>query len=89
MTSARDLDELMGTLRSEMRALDIGDAEARARLETLVADIGARIENPDRAPGGEGLTAQLKTSILRFEVSHPRLAAVMNDVLDKLGAMGI
>jgi hypothetical protein len=26
---------------------------------------------------------------LNFEVSHPRLAVLMNDVLEKLSAMGI
>jgi hypothetical protein len=32
---------------------------------------------------------QLKASILKFEASHPRLAGVINDVVDKLSAMGI
>jgi hypothetical protein len=89
MTSARDLDELMSTLRTEMSALDIGDDDARRRLEALLRDIETRIKDPTDAETASGLTGQLKASVLKFEVSHPRLAGVMNDVLEKLSAMGI
>jgi hypothetical protein len=91
MTSTRRLDELLGTLRSEMNALDIGDEEARRRLDRLILDIETRIETPNSAGAGvdQGVSGQLKASILKFEVSHPRLAGVMNDVLEKLSAMGI
>jgi hypothetical protein len=89
MTRANHLDELLSTLRSELRALDLGDEEARRRLDRLVVDIGTQIENPDRAVADGRVARQLKASILSFEVSHPRLAVVMNDVLEKLSAMGI
>ena len=89
MTSAKHLDELLSTLRSEIHALDIGDEEARRRLDSLVLDIATRIKNPNGAVADERLTGRLKTSILSFEVSHPRLAVIMNDVLEKLSAMGI
>ena len=89
MTSARHLDESLTLLRSEIRALDIGDEEARRRLDSLVLDIATRIENPHGAAPDERLTGPLKASILSFEVSHPRLAVLMNEVLEKLSAMGI
>ncbi len=89
MTSARDLDQLLSTLRSEIDALDIGDEDARRRLDALVADIVARSNDPNRAATDERLTGQLRASILNFEASHPRLAGLMNDVLEKLSTMGI
>ena len=87
--STSNLDELLRTLRSEIRALDIGDEEARQRLDGLVLDIESRSESTSGAPGDEKLTGQLKASILKFEASHPRIAALMNDVLEKLSTMGI
>ena len=87
--SAKHLDQLLSTLRSEIHALDIGDEEARRRLDKLVLDIGARSESPNATVADEKLTGQLKASMLKFEASHPRLAALMNDVLEKLSAMGI
>jgi hypothetical protein len=87
--SASNLDELLRNLRSEIRALDIGDEDARHRLDRLVLDIESRSAQPRGSAADETLTGQLKASVLKFEVSHPRLAAVMNDVLEKLSAMGI
>ncbi|MGZ8259229.1 MAG: DUF4404 family protein [Caldimonas sp.] len=87
--SSRPLDDLLKSLRSEIHSLDIDDADARRRLEGLVADIGSRSASESDASADEKLTGQLKASILKFEATHPRLAAVMNDVLEKLSAMGI
>jgi len=89
MTSARHLDELLSTLRSEIHSLDTGDEEARRRLDVLVLDIGTRVKNPNGGVADEKLTGQVRASILNFEASHPRIAGLMNDVLEKLSAMGI
>ena len=89
MTGPKHLDELLSTLRREMNALDIGDQDARQRLDELILDIETRIKDPSSATADVGLSGQLKASILKFEASHPRLAGVINDVVDKLSAMGI
>ena len=89
MTGMTHLDDSLGKLRSEIRALDIGDQEARLRLEKLIREIEQTLENPNRAAAGAPLGEQLKTSILAFEASHPRIATVMNEVMEKLSHMGI
>ncbi len=89
MTNARHLDAALSSLRSEIQALDIDDEEARHRLDNLMLDIGASIERPGSAAAAEPLAARLKSSILSFEASHPRLALLMNDVLEKLSTMGV
>ena len=89
MTDAQHLDELLNSLRREMDALDVGDEDVRQRLDRLILDIETRVKNPKGIAADEGLGGQLKASILKFEASHPRLAGVINDVVDKLSAMGI
>ncbi len=90
MTSRRHLDESLETLRAEIRALDSGDEEARQRLDRLVREIETRIDGSSgEADADDSLTGGLKAAILNFEVSHPRVAVLMNDVLEKLSAMGI
>ena len=89
MTDAQHLDELLNSLRREMDALDVGDEDVRQRLDRLILDIETRVKNPHGVAADEGLGGQLKASILKFEASHPRLAGVINDVVDKLSAMGI
>jgi len=84
----KPLEESLNRLRLEIRALDIGNDEARARLEQLIREIEQTLARPDGAASGT-LGDQLKTSVLSFEVSHPRLAVVMNEVVEKLAQMGI
>ena len=84
----KPLEDSLNNLRSEIKALDIGDDEARRRLEQLIREIEQTLANPDDVAAGT-LGDQLKTSVLSFEVSHPRLAVVMNEVVEKLSQMGI
>ena len=83
MTSATHLDDLLTRLRAERDALAPGDEAARQRIDELVVDLQAR----DSAD--EGLAGQLTDTVVGFEASHPRLAAVINDFLEKLAKMGI
>jgi hypothetical protein len=89
MAGMTHLDDSLAKLRSEIQALDIGDQEARLRLEKLIRDIEQALENPKRAAAEAPLGEQLKTSILAFEATHPRIATVMNEVMEKLSHMGI
>ena len=89
MTGTKNVDELLSTLRREMNALDIGDEDARRRLDALIVDIEARVKDPAGAAVDDGLIGHVKASMLKFEASHPRLAGVINDAIDKLSAMGI
>ena len=89
MTDDPQLDQLLTALRREMSALDVGDQDTRQRLDRLIVDIETRVKDPSPVAAEAGLGGQLKASILKFEASHPRLAGVVNDVVDKLSAMGI
>jgi hypothetical protein len=89
MASSKHLDQSLKTLRFEIDALDIGDGDARRRLDGLVREIEASVANADGAVADDRLTGGLKAAILKFEATHPRLGVLMNDVLEKLSAMGI
>ena len=89
MNGTRHLEESLTTLRAEIAALRIEDEVARQRLETLVQDLEKTLANPKSTGADEHLGDRLKATILSFEASHPRLAAVMNDVAEKLINMGI
>ena len=89
MTDTKHIEDSLNRLRSEIHALHIDDAEARHRLGTLIRDIERTLEDPRQRGAAEGLGERLKASILGFEASHPRLAALMNEVMEKLGNIGI
>ena len=83
------LEESLHRLRAEIHALDLDDEAARQRLERLVREIEQTLAVPGDRQSAGSLGDQLKASVLGFEASHPRLAGVMNEVVEKLGHMGI
>jgi hypothetical protein len=90
MTDAKRLEASLRDLRVEIAALPVGDDEARQRLHALIQELEQALVDP----GGSGdakksLGEQLKVAVLRIEASHPRVAAVVNEVIESLGAMGI
>jgi hypothetical protein len=89
MADVNNLDESLNRLRAEIEALDSDDEATRRRLDRLLDDIETTRQNPRRSDIDETLGEQLRASILGFEASHPRLASLMNEVMEKLGAMGI
>jgi len=89
MTDGKRLETAIRELRAEIGTLAAGDDQARERLERLVQDIEATLADPKRAGAREGLAGRLQASILGFEASHPRVAAVVNEVVEQLGNMGI
>ncbi|HEY2558171.1 MAG TPA: DUF4404 family protein [Caldimonas sp.] len=89
MTDAKRLEASLQSLRSEIDALAISDAEARQRLDTLIRQLEQAVERRNSRGGDETFGDQLRMSILKLEAAHPRLAGVLNEVMESLGSMGI
>ena len=89
MTDTKHLEGALQRLRAEIDALPIDDDEARHRLEALIADIETTLDDPETVGTDRSLGERLKASIVGFEATHPRLATLMNDVVEKLGNIGI
>jgi hypothetical protein len=65
----------------------ISDAEKK-ELEAIIANIRQALDT-DEEPEGTDLQAKLSSAIVRLEASHPRLTAVLNDIMVTLSNMGI
>ena len=89
MTDTKHLEGALQRLRTEIDALPIDDDGARRRLETLIADIEGTLADPHAVGTDRSLGERLKASIVGFEATHPRLATLMNEVVEKLGNIGI
>ncbi len=78
-------------LQTELQDSEQLDEETRAVLIELQSDIDSLIvDDPD--PVSERYRAfrdRLRTSVERFEASHPRLTSAMAQIIDTLGAWGI
>ena len=87
----QDLHSRLRQLRHELQqveTLDEGDRQALAELIGDVQELLQKKEGHD-APAYRRLRDRLKGSVLRFEVSHPRVTAVMEETIDTLVNMGI
>ncbi len=83
--SREHLQDLLQRLRGELAQLESSDS--RPRLETLVADLERELA-AEQAEGA-GLTQELKRRVESFEVEHPRVTAILNDVMVTLSNLGI
>ena len=89
MSDRQHLDASLSDLRSQIEALDADDETSRQRLGELVARIEARLATTGELSGEEDLGENVNASVLHFEASHPRIAAVLNQLAEKLATMGI
>jgi hypothetical protein len=82
--SREQLELLLTRLREELAALESAGTQVQPRLQTLIDDIEVQISAQD-----EGVTGELKRRVETFEVEHPRVTAILNDVMVTLSNLGI
>jgi hypothetical protein len=84
--SQSDLERLVDLLRTELARARAGDPEALSHMEPLLADLRGALREGAASPG---LRERLESLLTEFEVEHPRLTAIVNDVMVSLGNLGI
>ena len=87
--SREQLHESLTALRAALAEFGSGDAEKRTRIESLIAALERQIDAPDDSAAGAEINAELPTLVGQFEVEHPRLTAILNDLMVTLSGMGI
>jgi len=77
------LRNLLAHLKDAISSDD--DTENQEELEALAGKVERRIGEED----DEGVVDELRDHVQHFEVSHPSLAASINQAADALSAMGL
>ncbi len=79
------------SLHTEIRNIQQIDDDSKDKLSKLASDIQQILKQGEDVSSEHhsNLTKSLKDSIQYFEVSHPRLTAVMNNLINTLSDMGI
>jgi hypothetical protein len=85
--SQSELKHLVSLLRAELDRAQSGDPKALSHMGPLLSDLDQALSGEDAH--AEGLRERLEAHIREFEVEHPRLTAILNDVMVSLGNLGI
>jgi Flp pilus assembly secretin CpaC len=78
------LEDLLAHLREATQAAEEG-ADNKEELARLTAEVERRLEEDD----DDGVVDDLRDEVSKFEVSHPKLADVINRTADALSAIGL
>ena len=86
--SQEELQQLLNKLRVELNSLDINSDEYH-KVNSVIASIENQIEEIEEQQSKSTLKEDLQKYIEKFEVEHPRITGILNDIMVKLGNMGI
>jgi predicted transcriptional regulator len=84
----KEVSEALFNLRSEIERLDNRNPELKARLEGLMDDLEDRLEATEDE-NHLHLVEDMKEAVSQFEVEHPTLTGVLNELMVTLSNLGI
>lgn len=87
--STDELHEPLEQLRAEIKKLGEDDVAIKRRMKRLVADLERKLEASEDSGHEPQLIEHLRQNVERFEVEHPRLTGVLNQIMGSLSNMGI
>ena len=88
--SLEKLRQLVADLEDQLDQVSGDNPEAQELLQRLSKDVDQALH--EQAPqdfAGETFMDHVKTSAQEFETSHPKIAAMFNQIVDILNQMGI
>lgn len=86
--SQSDLKQLVSLLRTELDRARAGDPDALSQMGPLLVDLEGALGDEGGADAA-GLRERVERHVREFEVEHPRLTAILNDLMVSLGNLGI
>ncbi len=85
----KNVSQALAELRSQIDQLAASDSAARTRLESLISDIEDNVHLLESGEHQVHLIGDLREAISEFEVEHPRLTGILNDIMVALSNLGI
>jgi hypothetical protein len=86
--SEKEVSEALFNLRREIDGMPTDDPEAKARLEGLLDELEDKLESTEDE-NHLHLIEDMKEVVSQFEVEHPSITGILNQLMITLGGMGI
>jgi hypothetical protein len=84
----KEVSEALFNLRNEIERLDEDNPELKSKLEGLLDDLEDNLEATEDV-NQLHLVEDMKEAVSQFEVQHPTLTGIFNELMVALGNMGI
>jgi hypothetical protein len=87
--SKQELKDSLGALRRELAELGPEAAAARDRLTALADEMETELEALETPADHASLLDKVQQQVEAFEVEHPRVTNILNDIMVTLSNLGI
>ena len=84
----KEVNEALFNLRSEIEGLDDSNPDLKSKLEGLLDELEDRLEATEDQ-NHLHLVEDMKEAVSSFEVEHPRITGIVNDLMVALSNLGI
>ncbi len=85
----KSLHESVQGLRSEMNRIGEGKDKKKEQIRELITDLENHMQNPHDQQHSQKIVDSLPGLISEFEMEHPRLTTILNDILVILSNAGL
>lgn len=85
----KNIAQSLADLRTQIDQLAASNTAAREKLEGLLSDLEDNIHSLEDSEHQVHLVGDLREAIAEFEVEHPRLTGILNDIMVALSNLGI
>lgn len=87
--SHAELENALARLRVELDALGPEAGAARVALGSLIAEIESELKHLEQDDRAASLGERVRRQLERFEIEHPRITGILNEVMVTLSNIGI
>lgn len=85
----KNITQALTELRAQIDQLATSNAATREKLQGLLTELEDNFHSLEGSEHHIHLIGDLKEAISEFEVEHPRLTGILNDIMVALSNLGI
>lgn len=86
--SKQEIQSILSELKAESANIKPSDTDAVDYINQLINKLERLVSEPE-VSDHHSLLDHMRTTIGKFEVSHPKLTAIVNELMVKLAGLGI
>lgn len=87
--SEQKLNDTLQELKEQIAGLTLDNPETQRKLQALVDGLETKLRSPEDTSHHHNLVADVRDAVEHFEVEHPRITAILNDLMMTLSNLGI